>query len=126
MKSLRIASAIAALAAVALVATPAPASPDTASKANATVTINVTAKDFSFKLSKSSVKVGTTVVFKMVNKGETVHDFQIVKLKKKTPFDQPGKTAKVTIKFTKKGSYKYICTIPRHAQQGMQGTFKVT
>ena len=26
----------------------------------------------------------------------------------------------------KKGSYKYICTIPGHAEKGMKGTLKVT
>jgi uncharacterized cupredoxin-like copper-binding protein len=123
---LRIAVASAALAAVALAATPVFAASGSAGQAKAPVTINVTAKDFSFKLSKASVKAGTTVTFKMTNKGAVVHDFQIVPLHKKTPFTQPGKSSKVTIKFTKKGSFKYICTIPRHAQQGMEGTFKVT
>jgi uncharacterized cupredoxin-like copper-binding protein len=123
---LRIAVASAALGAVVLAATPVIAASGSASQATATVTINVTAKEFSFKLSKASVKKGTTVIFKLTNKGAVVHDFQIVPLHKKTPFTQPGKSSKVTIKFTKKGSFKYICTIPRHAQQGMQGTFKVT
>jgi uncharacterized cupredoxin-like copper-binding protein len=124
---LRIAVASAALGAVALAATPViAASGSAASHATATVTINVTAKDFSFKLSKASVKHGTTVIFKLTNKGAVVHDFQIVPLHKKTPYTQPGKSSKLTIKFTKKGSFKYICTIPRHAQQGMEGIFKVT
>jgi len=126
VKRLRIAIASAALGAVALAAAPVIAAPDSAQHANATVTINVTAKDFSFKLSKASVKAGTTVIFKMTNKGAVTHDFQIVKLHKKTPYTNPGKTGKVTVKFTKKGSYKYICTIPRHAEEGMQGTFTVT
>lgn len=126
MNRLRIALASAALGAVALAATPVIAASGSASQAKAPVTINVTAKDFSFKLSKASVKAGTTVIFKLTNKGAVVHDFQIVPLHKKTPYTQPGKSSKLTIKFTKKGSFKYICTIPRHAQQGMQGTFKVT
>lgn len=126
MQRLRIAVATAAIGAVALGAAPVIAASSSADQAKATVTINVTAKDFSFKLSKQSVKAGTTVVFKLTNKGQVIHDFQIVPLKKKTPYAQPGKTSKVTIKFTKKGSYKYICTVPRHAQEGMEGTFKVT
>jgi nitrite reductase (NO-forming) len=123
VKRLRIAVASAALAVVALGAAPVIAA---SGSAKATVTINVTAKDFSFKLSKASVKKGTTVIFKLTNKGAVLHDFKIVPLNKKTPYANPGKTTKVTIKFTKKGSFKYICTIPRHAQEGMEGTFKVT
>jgi uncharacterized cupredoxin-like copper-binding protein len=109
-----------------LAATPVIAASGSASQAEAPVTINVTAKDFSFKLSKASVKHGTTVIFKLTNKGAVVHDFQIVPLHKKTPYTQPGKSSKLTIKFAKKGSFKSICTIPRHAQEGMEGTFKVT
>ena len=38
---------------------------------------------------------------------------------------KPGKSA--TLKVTlKKGSYKYICTVPGHASFGMKGTFKAT
>jgi uncharacterized cupredoxin-like copper-binding protein len=126
LNHLRIAMASAALAAAVLVATPVIAASDPAKKPAKTVTVKVTAKDFSFKLSKTKVKRGTKVVFKMVNKGEVVHDFEIVKLHKKTRYATPGKTAKLTIKFTKKGTYKYICTVPRHASLGMQGNFKVT
>ena len=39
--------------------------------------ITVTATDFKFKLSKLSVKAGTTVVFTVVNKGKVPHDFKI-------------------------------------------------
>jgi plastocyanin len=116
--------ASAALAGVAVAATPVIAASDSGQAAK--ITINVTAKDFSFKLSKSAVKAGTTVTFKMTNKGAVLHNFEIVKLHKKTPYANPGKSASVTIKFTKKGNYQYICTIPRHAQEGMEGTFKVT
>jgi uncharacterized cupredoxin-like copper-binding protein len=126
MNRLRIALAGIALGAVALTATPVIAASGSAGKKHATVTIKVTAKDFSFKLSKTSVKKGTTVIFKMTNKGAVVHDFKIVPLNKKTPYTQPGKVGKVKVKFTKKGSFKYICTIPRHAQEGMEGKFKVT
>src|SRR5579884_4002387 len=46
-----------------------PASAATTTSAKAThVTINVTAKEWSFHLSKTSVPVGTTVTFKVTNK----------------------------------------------------------
>ena len=37
----------------------------------------------------------------------------------------PGKSATLTVKFTKKGSYYYECTVPGHAALGMKGYFKV-
>jgi uncharacterized cupredoxin-like copper-binding protein len=88
--------------------------------------ITVTATEFHFKLSKTSVKKGTTVIFKLVNKGVVAHDFDFTKLHKKTKIIASKKTATLTVKFTKKGKFKYICSVPRHAEQGMTGFFKVT
>lgn len=93
------------------------------STAAKTVTIKVTATDFKFKLSKASVPTGTTVVFKVTNKGKIPHDFKING--KKTPLIQPGKTAKLVVSFKKKGTYPYLCTVPGHAEAGMKGVFKV-
>jgi nitrite reductase (NO-forming) len=63
------------------------------------------------------------VVFTVVNKGKISHDFKIAG--KKIPNLLPGKSAKLTVKFTKKGHYAYLCTIPGHAGAGMKGTFSV-
>jgi nitrite reductase (NO-forming) len=38
----------------------------------------------------------------------------------------PGKTTSVTVTFTKKGTYEYLCTVPGHAAAGMKGDLKVT
>jgi uncharacterized cupredoxin-like copper-binding protein len=91
--------------------------------ANATIHITVAASEFKFVLSKRSVPVGTTVVFKVVNKGKISHDFKIAG--KKITTLSPGKSALLTVKFTKKGHYAYSCTIPGHAGAGMKGTFSV-
>jgi uncharacterized cupredoxin-like copper-binding protein len=87
-----------------------------------TTKVTVTMTDFKFKLSKSSVQAGT-VVFTVVNKGQVAHDFKIAG--KKTPLIKPGKSAKITVKFTKKGKFAYICTVPGHAASGMKGTLPV-
>src|SRR5213082_2005550 len=76
-------------------------------------TIKVSASEFKFDLSKKSAHHGT-VIFTVVNKGHISHDFKIAG--KKTPL-------KVTLK---KGSFKYLCTVPGHAAAGMKGTFKAT
>jgi uncharacterized cupredoxin-like copper-binding protein len=87
------------------------------------VTINVTANEWSFKLSKRSVPVGSTVVFKVTNKGKIGHDFKIAG--KKTKLLAPGKSQLLTVKFTKKGSFAYVCTVTGHARLGMQGKLGV-
>ena len=51
------------------------------------------------------------------------HDFTING--KQTPLISPGKTAKLTVTFKKKGRYPYLCTVPGHAAAGMKGVFTV-
>ena len=85
-------------------------------------TIKVTAKEFKFTLSKKSAPHGK-VTFKVTNKGHLKHDFKING--KKTSMISPGKSASLTVTL-KKGSFKYICTVPGHAAAGMKGTFKAT
>jgi uncharacterized cupredoxin-like copper-binding protein len=93
------------------------------STAAKTVTIRVTASEWKFKLSRASVPTGTTVIFKVTNKGKIAHDFKING--KKTQIIKPGATKTVTVKFTKKGRLTYICTVTGHAKLGMTGKFSV-
>jgi nitrite reductase (NO-forming) len=94
-----------------------------AGSANKTVAVTVVAKEFSFTLSKRSVPAGSTVVFTVVNRGKISHDFKIGA--KKTAILSPGKSAKLTMKFTKKGRFAYLCTLPGHASAGMKGSFAI-
>jgi nitrite reductase (NO-forming) len=86
-------------------------------------TIVVKATEFKFALSKTSVPVGTTVVFKVVNRGKIGHDFKING--KKTPMIAAGKSATLKVVFKKKGKFVFDCDIPGHAAAGMKGTFGV-
>jgi uncharacterized cupredoxin-like copper-binding protein len=95
----------------------------TKSKKASTVTIKVTAKEWSFALSKRTVPVGTTVLFKVTNKGKIGHNFRIAG--KKTPILNPGKSATLKVKFSKKGKIAFDCSVPGHARLGMKGTFGV-
>jgi len=90
---------------------------------NAAVKINVTMSEWKFVLSKKTVPVGSTVVFKVTNKGKIGHDFRIAG--KKTKLLAPGKSQLLTVKFGKKGSFVYVCTVTGHARLGMQGKFGV-
>ena len=38
---------------------------------------------------------------------------------------QPGKSARLTVTFRKKGRFPYLCTVPGHAAAGMKGVFVV-
>jgi uncharacterized cupredoxin-like copper-binding protein len=89
----------------------------------ATTTIQVKAGEFFFKLSKGSLTKPGTVVFAVKNVGHLAHDLKIAG--KKTALIQPGKSATLKAVFTKAGHYRYLCTVPGHAAQGMQGTFVV-
>jgi uncharacterized cupredoxin-like copper-binding protein len=89
----------------------------------ASETVTVIATEFHFRLSVSSVRTGT-VVFRVENKGKLHHDFKING--KKTPLIAPGKSATLTVRFTKAGSYYYYCTVPGHAAAGMKGHLRVT
>src|SRR5206468_2129889 len=77
--------------------------------ASTTVTIKVTATEYKFALSKRSVSPGTTVTFKVTNKGKLTHNFKI--LGKKTPLIQPGKTATLKVVFKKKGKFGFLCRL---------------
>ena len=113
----RIGSAAALLSVVGVVAAPA-----FGARTHATGTaVTVTATEFHFKLSKTSVPHGS-VTFTVVNKGKLSHDFKIAG--KKTPLIKPGKSAKLTVTL-KKGKSAYLCTVPGHAAAGMKGTLTV-
>jgi uncharacterized cupredoxin-like copper-binding protein len=99
------------------------AGPSTAARSHSAGTaVTVTATEFHFKLSKTSVPHGT-VTFTLKNAGKVGHDFKIGG--KKTPVVSPGKTAKLTVTL-KAGKQAYSCTVPGHAAAGMKGTLKVT
>ena len=85
--------------------------------------VSVTGKEYKFTLSKKTVRHGS-VTFKFKNAGKLSHDFKIAG--KKTKIITKGKSAAPLTVRLKKGSYKYVCTIPGHADKGMKGTFRVT
>jgi plastocyanin len=88
----------------------------------AATTVNVTGKEFSFTLSRSSARHGS-VTFRFTNKGRVKHDFSIAGRKTKVLNPKKSQSLRVTLK---KGSYRYLCTVKGHAASGMKGTFRVT
>ena len=85
-------------------------------------TVFVTAKDFSFVLSRKSVPHGQ-VTFLIRNTGHALHDFVIAGHASRSI--GPGKTTKLTVNL-KRGSHPYKCSVDSHAQLGMKGVLRVT
>ena len=85
-------------------------------------TIQVRGGEMFFRLSTKSAKPGR-VTFVVRNIGSVLHDFKING--KKTPLIQPGKTARLAVTFTKRGRYRYLCTVFGHAAAGMRGVVTV-
>jgi uncharacterized cupredoxin-like copper-binding protein len=111
-------------AAIAMLALSAHASARTDVRAaRASTTVQVAAKEFSFKLSTQSIPKPATVAFSVKNTGKMEHDFKING--KQTPLIRPGKTSQLVVTFKQKGSYHYLCTVPGHAAAGMKGVFTV-
>lgn len=84
-------------------------------------TVRVTARDYSFKLSKQTVSPGR-ITFAISNAGHTSHDFAIAGHHSKTI--SPGQTTRLTVTL-KAGRYPYKCTVDSHAQLGMKGVLHV-
>ena len=105
----------------------------------AAATVTVTAgkpSEFGFILSSKTLKPGS-VTFNVTNKGTVPHDFKVCSTPVKndaanacvghgTALLSPGQSGKVTIKFTKAGTYEYLCTVAGHAIAGMKGVLKVS
>jgi uncharacterized cupredoxin-like copper-binding protein len=85
--------------------------------------VTVAASEYKFVLSAKTASKPGSVTFKITNKGHVSHNFSIDK--KTSAMLSPGKSATLTVKFAKKGSYPYECTVPGHAALGMKGTFTV-
>ena len=94
-------------------------------KMPAPTAITVRAGEFYFKLSKLSIPKPGTVKFTVINNGVIAHDFVFQALNKGTKLLQPKQKVVLTVTFKKAGSYYYLCTVPRHAEQGMAGSFIV-
>ena len=112
-------SAVAGTAALVAAALPGSISAGSAG----TLTVRVEARDFAFTLSRRSVPAGTTVRFVVRNHGGTTHDFVIGG--KRTRGLERGESQTLTLRFPRKGVFRFVCSVPGHIRLGMRGTFAV-
>lgn len=92
------------------------------SQASAATSVNVAMTEFKFALSKKTVPKGA-VTFELVNRGKVSHDFKIAG--KTSAKIKPGRNGSLKVKFKRAGRYRYICTVPGHAEAGMKGVLTV-
>lgn len=85
-------------------------------------TVQVTTKDFFFRLSTKTVRHGRAT-FVIRNASSAVHNFEIAGRKSK--MIGPGKTTRLTVTL-KRGRLPYKCTVDSHAELGMKGVLRVT
>ena len=89
----------------------------------ATLAIRVDARDFSFKLSRRAFPAGSSVRFVVRNRGTTTHDFVVKGRRTRTL--RPGQSQAITVKFPRKGTYRFLCSVEGHARLGMKGSLGV-
>ncbi len=121
MISLKVRPLLALVALVAALALVGGGAAQATAKAKTTI-VTVGMYEMKFVLSKKVVPRGK-VVFKVTNKGRIGHDFKIAG--KKIPVIGARKSATVTVNFTKKGRFFFLCTVPGHVDGGMFGYFTV-
>lgn len=100
-------------------------SPAGARSAKRTVTstpVTVHMREYAFTLSTHSAPVGT-VVFRITNDGRAPHNFSIAG--RSTADLASGASATLSVTFATAGPEPYLCTLPGHAENGMQGTFTI-
>jgi uncharacterized cupredoxin-like copper-binding protein len=90
-----------------------------------TKNVTVTMTDFKFKRSfVGPYKRGVKYVFKTVNKGNALHNFDIQRVKAGKVIPR-GKSSTFFVIFKKAGKFQFICDVPRHAELGMAGKLTV-
>lgn len=80
--------------------------------------VSVSIRSKGFKLSRKVVPAGV-VVFRVVNKTKVMHGFRI--LGKRTPLLKFRQKAKLTVEFTKPGTFTYSSPVKRYRAAGMVG-----
>jgi uncharacterized cupredoxin-like copper-binding protein len=91
------------------------------------VTKNVTVTMTDFKFRRSFIgpyKRGVKYVFKTVNKGNALHNFDLQKVKAGKVVAS-GRSYTFEVIFKKAGKVQFICDVPRHAELGMAGKLTV-
>lgn len=83
--------------------------------------LNVTAGDLFFDPKALAAAANVDVAITITNNGALAHDFSIPDLSITSKLLNPGESTTVTVNAAT-GDYRFICTVPGHAEAGMTGT----
>jgi hypothetical protein len=89
--------------------------------------LGVTAREFSFSLSRTTLKRGPAVI-ELDNFGQDVHDLRLHRVggtrTYALPETKPGERADLSLRL-RPGLYRLWCSIADHRARGMYATFRV-
>ncbi|WP_028784589.1 plastocyanin/azurin family copper-binding protein [Thalassobacillus devorans] len=104
--------------------------------------VTIQTKDFSFGPSNVTLRSGEKVILTLENQGEVDHDLEIIGLTTteshaNDPAHEhgtenlhlhasPGEQATIAFIPAESGIYQFVCTLPRHEEAGMVGTFTIS
>lgn len=86
--------------------------------------ISAQAGEFVFDPSRIEIRAGRPVNIRLSNRGALFHDFTIEDLDFHLSA-APGEHTTGGLEPAEKGSYRFVCTVPGHAEVGMVGTLVV-
>ena len=88
-------------------------------------TVDISETEFALDPSDPTAAAGT-VTLNVSNDGQTVHDLEVEGngVEEVTPTIEAGASAQLKVDL-EPGEYEIYCTIPGHADQGMEGTLTV-
>lgn len=89
------------------------------------VELTVIADDLFFDPATISIPVDDVVTISVENRGRIFHDFTIAEVGFRIAVDG-GATAAATLPALAEGEYRFVCSVPGHAQAGMVGVLIVT
>ena len=87
-------------------------------------TVTVNEFEYGFTLTPAAIPSGN-VTFVMKNTGTVTHNFDIEGVQP-GQFVDPGQTTTMTVNLQAGRTYTYVCDVPYHAGEGMEGTFTPT
>lgn len=87
--------------------------------------VEVEAVDLAFRPSRIEATATEATTIELTNTGRVLHDLSIPELGFRIVAG-PGETARGSLVVEDPGEYRFLCTVPGHAEAGMAGVLVVT
>lgn len=99
--------------------------PGSASEIPGARPLEVEAVDLGFRPGRLEATAGEAITIELTNTGRVLHDFSIPELGFRIVAG-PGETDRGSLVVDEPGEYRFLCTVPGHAEAGMVGVLAVT